>query len=83
MIHRTDKLPDNVVILGGEALFEYAIENELWDDLYLTVIQGSHEGDRFFPRLDMRNYHRQAIPFPGCTLFYLNRHLPPGAQCPQ
>jgi dihydrofolate reductase len=39
-----------VWIIGGGEI--YSITKELWDDIYLTRVQGSYKGDAFFPEID-------------------------------
>lgn len=41
-----------VFILGGGEIYRQALEQQLVDRIYLTEINGSFEGDTYFPELD-------------------------------
>lgn len=50
VIHTIDdiyNLEDHVFIFGGQTLFEVMIDKV--DDMYITVVDGKHQGDTFFP----------------------------------
>lgn len=50
IIHSIDEiydLPGHVFIFGGQSLFEEMIDKV--DDMYITVLEGKHKGDTFFP----------------------------------
>ena len=50
IIHSLDDikaLPGHVFIFGGQSLFEAMIDKV--DDMYITVVEGKHKGDTFFP----------------------------------
>ena len=38
---------DILWIIGGEQVYQQSIA--FWDELYLTLVRGKHEGDAFFP----------------------------------
>lgn len=40
---------DNIVVFGGGQIFKEALEKNLVDRLYLTVVEGEHDADTFFP----------------------------------
>jgi dihydrofolate reductase len=49
----TTKLPsEKIWIIGGAEL--YAATQALWDEVYLTRIDGRHEGDAFFPAFESK-----------------------------
>lgn len=37
-------------IIGGEQVYQQTLK--LWDELYLTIVQGRHDGDAFFPHFE-------------------------------
>lgn len=50
VIHSLDDikaLPGHVFIFGGQSLYEAMIDKV--DDMYITVVEGKHKGDTFFP----------------------------------
>lgn len=50
VIHSIDdiyKLEGHIFIFGGQSLFEEMIDKV--DDMYITVVDGKHQGDTFFP----------------------------------
>ncbi len=47
---------DEVFIIGGEKVFEYALAKKLVDKIYLTRIHSKYSGDAFFPPIDEKNY---------------------------
>ena len=49
MIHTIDdiyNLEGHVFIFGGQTLYEVMIDKV--DDMYITVVDGKHQGDTFF-----------------------------------
>jgi len=40
---------DNIIIFGGGQIFKEALEKNLVDRLYLTIVEGDYEADTFFP----------------------------------
>ncbi len=40
---------DNIIIFGGGQIFKQALEKNLVDRLYLTVVTGDYKADTFFP----------------------------------
>ena len=46
----------NIFIIGGGLVYQYAIENNLVDTIYLTRVHAKIEGDTFFPQLNMENW---------------------------
>ena len=50
VIHSIDdiyNLEGHIFIFGGQTLFEVMIDKV--DDMYITVVDGKHQGDTFFP----------------------------------
>ena len=50
VIHTIDdiyNLEGHVFIFGGQTLFEVMIDKV--DDMYITIVDGKHQGDTFFP----------------------------------
>lgn len=41
-----------VFIIGGGLIYRYALDNNLVDKIYLTVVNEDADGDTFFPKLD-------------------------------
>lgn len=46
-------------IIGGGQIYWYALDNDLVDEMLITHIEQSFEGDTFFPEVDMNNWTRQ------------------------
>jgi dihydrofolate reductase len=46
---------DEVMIIGGSAVYELALPRA--DRLYMTYIEGSFDGDAWFPDLDSEQWH--------------------------
>jgi len=46
----------NIFIIGGGMVYQYALEKELVDIIYLTRIHAKIQGDTFFPTLDMNKW---------------------------
>ena len=40
---------DNIIIFGGGQIFKEALEKNLVDRLYLTIVEGDYGADTFFP----------------------------------
>jgi dihydrofolate reductase len=43
----------DVYIIGGEQLYNYALQSDVVEEILVSLIPESHVGDRFFPKLDM------------------------------
>ena len=52
-----EKRQDEIFIIGGGQLYNYAIENNLVDIIYLTRIHAIIEGDTFFPKLKKSDWN--------------------------
>lgn len=46
---------DEVMIIGGSAIYELTLPRA--DRLYLTYVEGSFEGDAWFPDFDLEQWH--------------------------
>lgn len=44
-----EKEKDKIFIIGGGEVFKQALEKNLVDELYLTIIEGDFNADTFFP----------------------------------
>jgi dihydrofolate reductase len=47
---------DNIVVFGGGQIFKEALEKNLVDRLYLTIVDGDFDADTFFP--DYSNFNK-------------------------
>jgi dihydrofolate reductase len=46
-------LPGQIIwVIGGAKLFESTMR--LWDELFLTIVKGNHDGDVFFPPFESK-----------------------------
>ena len=54
--------PQEIMILGGEPIFEEALKTA--DRVYLTAIEGEFEGDARMPLVDRRVFHETAYDGP-------------------
>lgn len=46
-----ESLPSDIVwVIGGGEVYEATLPE--WDEVYLTLVSGRHEGDTFFPRFE-------------------------------
>lgn len=46
---KSSQNPEEIFIIGGGQIFREAIEKDLVDKLYLTLVEGDYEADAFFP----------------------------------
>ncbi len=46
-----------IFIIGGGKVYEYALENNLVDIIYLTRVHATIQGDIFFPKIDMKSWN--------------------------
>lgn len=47
---------EDVFIIGGGKVYQYALEKELIDLIYLTRIHANIEGDTFFPKIHLQEW---------------------------
>lgn len=70
------KNDQETVFIGGQRIFDEAIEKNLVDRIYATEIDAEIDGDRFFPALDMsqwtafdrENHEHQGLAYSFITL---------------
>ena len=55
------QLETELFIIGGAQIFHYAYENDLYDQLYITHIHHSFEGDAFFPDIDFSRWKKTVL----------------------
>jgi dihydrofolate reductase len=53
----------DVFIIGGSSIYEYALTNNLVDELRISLIPGKHEGDVFFNTIDLNKWIKYNITF--------------------
>lgn len=56
IISKTDNMCHDVCFIGGSSIYQYAMQNDLVDEVLLSHIPGTHDCDTFFPRSDMDGY---------------------------
>lgn len=44
--------PEKVFVIGGGQIYKQAIESDLLDEMVITTVHDSFEGDAFFPEFD-------------------------------
>ena len=49
-----EKEKKDIFIIGGGMVYQYAIQNELVDLIYLTRVHAKIKGDTFFPKINMK-----------------------------
>jgi len=49
---KTSEGSEEVFIIGGGQIFAQAIEKNLVDKLYLTIVEGNYDADTFFPEYE-------------------------------
>lgn len=52
-----------IFIIGGGKVYEYALNNNLIDVIYLTRIHAQIKGDTFFPELNMEEWEKVSSKF--------------------
>ncbi len=52
-------------IIGGAKLYQATLAS--WDELYLTLVDGEHEGDTYFPRFEEQFRLVESLPAEGCS----------------
>ena len=48
----------NIFIIGGGKVYQYALEKNLVDLIYLTRIHAEIEGDTFFPQINLKEWKK-------------------------
>jgi dihydrofolate reductase len=51
----------DIYVIGGGQIYAHALENSLLDELYITNIDESFEGDTYFPEIDEENWDKTCI----------------------
>ena len=51
----------DIYIIGGGQIYDYTITNNLVDELLITCIDHSYEGDTWFPKFDESNWTKEMI----------------------
>ena len=52
------KEKNEIFIIGGGQVYEYAIQKNLVDIIYITRVHANIQGDTFFPKINMKNWHK-------------------------
>ncbi len=56
---------DTLWVIGGEKIYRATLP--CWDELYLTLVEGEHEGDAFFPPFEEQFTLVEELPANGCS----------------
>ncbi len=68
-------LASQTCIIGGATLYEYALEHNLADTLFISVVPGKHKANVFFPEFDKQAWRHVTIErFPSFT-FHVYKKL--------
>lgn len=51
----------HIFIIGGASIYDYAINEAKIDRILLSLVDGEHEGDVFFPELDENEWMEKSI----------------------
>lgn len=51
----------DLYVIGGGQIYEYCLQHNLLDELYITFIDESFEGDTFFPEIDESKWKKELI----------------------
>ena len=51
----------DLFIIGGGQIYAYCMENDLLDEMYVTYIDKSFEGDTYFPAIDETKWNKECI----------------------
>ena len=46
----------NIFIIGGYGIYKEAVENNFFDELYISHIEGNYNGDVYFPKINFKNF---------------------------
>ena len=73
LISMNSEFPSNrIFVIGGAKLYEYSIKNA--EDLHITRIEQSYEGDAYFPKYDNDLYTLRNIEFHCTNMRYTYYH---------
>lgn len=63
--HYTSHTPTSdekdLYIIGGGQIYKYCMENDLLDEMLITYIDHSFEGDTYFPEFDASKWNKERI----------------------
>jgi dihydrofolate reductase len=51
----------DLFIIGGGQIYNYCIDNDLIDEMYITQIAETFDGDTFFPEVNLDNWHKEKL----------------------
>lgn len=51
----------DLFIIGGGQIYAYCMENDLLDEMYVTYIDESFEGDTYFPEINSDKWNKECI----------------------
>jgi len=51
----------DIYIIGGAQIYKYALDHQLVDEMFITYIDHSFEGDAFFPDFNESEWHKELI----------------------
>ena len=57
--HKEDER--DLYVIGGGQIYRYCLENDLVDELYITHINESFDGDTFFPEIDESKWKKHLL----------------------
>ena len=52
---------DEVFIIGGGEVYQYALDHDLVTKMYLTHVSGAFEADVYFPKINLKNWKTHLI----------------------
>ena len=51
----------DLYVIGGGQIYNFCLENDLVDEMYITQIDETFDGDTFFPEIDLNNWHKEKL----------------------
>ncbi|OIQ37675.1 MAG: hypothetical protein BM555_00345 [Crocinitomix sp. MedPE-SWsnd] len=51
----------DLYVIGGGQVYKYCIDNDLVDEMFVTQIDASFEGDAFFPEINLDNWNKEKL----------------------
>lgn len=51
----------DLFIIGGGQIYQYCMDNDLLDEMYVTFIDETFEGDTFFPEINEEKWDKKCI----------------------
>ena len=52
---------EEIYIIGGGQIYSQALENNWIDEMYISHVQESFDGDTFFPKIDNEKWHVETV----------------------